>query len=99
MRRFLSAIINLYFRYAFLRQIAWSIFVLAVFSIVAALVFQNTRVSTNPVGWERSFQVSSFNVVAKNVNVAYLGDVIVVSYEGRAAGGRACTCRYPSTAA
>jgi hypothetical protein len=86
MRRFLSAIINLYFRYAFVRQIIWSIFVLAVFSIVAALVFQNTSVSTNPVGWERSFQVSSFNVVAKNVNVAYLGDVIVVSYEGRAAG-------------
>jgi hypothetical protein len=88
MRRFLSAIINLYFRYAFLRQITWSIFVLAVFTVAAALVFQNTRVSTNPVGWERSFQVSSFNVVAKNVNVAYLGDVIVVSYEGRAGGGQ-----------
>jgi hypothetical protein len=86
MRRFLSAIINLYFRYAFLRQIAWSIFVLAVFSVVAALVFQNTRVFTSPVGWERSFQVSSFNVVAKDVSVAYLGDVIVAAYEGRAAG-------------
>ena len=88
MRRFLSAIINLYFRYAFVRQITWSIFALAAFTIVAALVFQNTRVSTNPVGWERSFQVSSFNVVAKNVNVAYLGDVIVASYEGRAGGGQ-----------
>ena len=86
MRRSLSSILNLYFRYAFMRQIIWSIFVIAVFSIVAALVFQNTSVSTNPVGWERSFQVSSFNVVAKNVNVAFLGDVIVASYEGQAGG-------------
>ncbi len=86
MIRFLSSILNLYFRYAFVRQILWSVFVLAVFSVVAAMVFQNTRAVTNPVGWERSFQVSSFNVVAKGLNAASCGDVIVVAYEGRGGG-------------
>lgn len=86
MSRFLSSILNLYFRFAFVRQILWSIFVLVVFSIIVAMVFQNTRAVTNPVGWERSFQVSSFNVVARGLNAASCGDIIVVTYEGRGGG-------------
>jgi hypothetical protein len=86
MRVFMSYILNLYFRFAFIRQILWAIFALAVFSISAALIFQGSRVSTAPVGWDKSFQISSFNVVARDVSVASRGDIIAAAYEGRAGG-------------
>ena len=88
MKNFISYIMNLYFRFAFIRQFLWAIFLFAVFSIAAALVFQSNRVSTNPVGWEKSFQVSSFNIVAKDVTVASRGDMIVAVYEGTGGGNR-----------
>ncbi len=86
MKRAISYVMSLTFRFAFIRQVLWGVFVCAVFSIAAALVFQSSRVSTNPVGWEKSFQVSSFNVVARDVTVASRGDMIIAVYEGRAGG-------------
>jgi len=88
MRNFLSYIVNLYFRVAFLRQLLWSIFLFAVFSIAAALIFQSSRVLTNPAGWEKSFQVSSFNVVARDITVASRGDIVAAVYEGRTGGAQ-----------
>jgi hypothetical protein len=88
MRVFMPYIINLYFRFAFIRQILWAIFTLVVFSISAALILQNSRVSTAPIGWDKSFQVSSFNVVARDVSVASRGDVIAAAYEGQAGGAQ-----------
>ncbi len=88
MRNILSYILNLYFRIAFFRQFLWTIFLFAVFSIAAALIFQSSRVLTNPAGWEKSFQVSSFNIVARDITVASRGDVIAAVYEGRAGGAQ-----------
>ena len=84
----MSYILNLYFRFAFIRQILWAIFVLAVFSIAVALIFQSSRVSTTPIGWDKSFQVSSFNIVARDVSVASKGDIVAAVYEGRAGGAQ-----------
>src|SRR4030043_58873 len=86
MKRLLSYMMNLYFRFAFFRKGLWWIFVLAVFAVAAALIFQNSRVSTNPVGWEKGFQVSSYNIVARDMSVASRGDVVVTAYEGLAGG-------------
>ncbi len=88
MKNMISYILNLYFRIAFLRQLLWAIFLFAVFSIAAALVFQSNRVLTNPAGWEKSFQASSFNVVARDITVASRGDIIAAVYEGRAGGAQ-----------
>ncbi len=88
MRQMVSYILNLYFRIAFLRQLLWGIFLFAVFSIAAALVFQSGRVLTNPAGWEKSFQASSFNVVARDITVASRGNIIAAVYEGRAGGAQ-----------
>jgi len=87
MRRLISYLMNLSLRFAFVRQVLWGLLVCAVFSIAAAIVFQNARVSSNPVGWEKSFQVSSFTIVARDVAVASRGDMVFAVYEG-APGGR-----------
>ncbi|MBN2159696.1 MAG: exo-alpha-sialidase [Spirochaetes bacterium] len=83
MKRLLSGITTLYFRFALVRQLPWALVVLVIFALAAALVFQNRKVTTNPAGWERSFQVSSFNVVARDISVSSRGDVIAAAYEGR----------------
>jgi len=88
MRNLASYILNLYFRVAFIRQCLWAIFLFAVFSIAAAVVFQSSRVLTNPAGWEKSFQVSSFNIVARDITVASRGNIIAAVYEGRAGGAQ-----------
>ncbi len=88
MRNLGSYILNLYFRIAFVRQCLWAIFLFAVFSIAAALVFQSSKVLTNPAGWEKSFQVSSFNIVARDITVASRGNIIAAVYEGRAGGAQ-----------
>lgn len=75
--------LNLYFRFAFLRQMLWALVVFMVFSIAAAVVFQSSRVMTNPIGWEKSFQASSFNIVARDVTVASKGEIIAAVFEGR----------------
>jgi hypothetical protein len=88
MRSFTSYIVDLYFRFAFIRRIPWLIVVVALFTLGAALVFQNNRVSTKPVGWEKSFQLSSFNIVARDVTVSSRGDIIAAAYEGVAGGAQ-----------
>jgi len=88
MARLLSYLMNFYFRRSCLRKAAWSVIGLVLFAPVAALVFQNSRVSTYPVGWERSFQLSSFNVVARNAAAASQDNFIAVVYEGISGKGR-----------
>jgi hypothetical protein len=88
MMRLFSYITNCYFRWSYLRRAAWSVIALIFFTLVATLVFQNTEVSTYPVGWERSFQLSSFNVAATNAAVAARDDFIMVVYEGISGKGR-----------
>jgi hypothetical protein len=88
MNRLISGITTLYFRFAFVRQLPWVLVVLVIFALGAALVFQNRSVTTNPAGWERSFQVSSFNVVARDVSVSSRGDIIAATYEGREGGAQ-----------
>ena len=86
--RYISSILNLYFRYSFFSKAAWFLCALLIFTIGAAILFQNNSVLTYPVGWERSIQVSPFKVVAQNVSVDSMDDFIAVVYEGRAGGGQ-----------
>ncbi|MBN2079220.1 MAG: hypothetical protein JW838_09655 [Spirochaetes bacterium] len=92
MRRIGSYMVDLYFRYPFFRRVPRLVLFLLVFAIGAALVFQNRRVLTNPVGWEKSLQVSTFNVVARDVSAASRGDIIAVAFEGRAGGAQGIYC-------
>jgi hypothetical protein len=56
-------------------------------SIIAfSVLFITSRVKTDPIGWEKSFAVTGYNIVARNSQVAYLGNYIVAAFEGRAAG-------------
>jgi hypothetical protein len=85
---FISSILNLYFRNVFFRSAARYLFVLVPFAIVAAILLQSSSVVTYPVGWERSFQLSPFNVAARNVDAHSIDDFIAVVYEGRAGAGQ-----------
>lgn len=92
MKRIGSYMVNLYFRYPLFRRVPRLALFAVLFAIGAAMVFQNRRVSTNPVGWERSLQVSTFNVVARDVAAASRGDIIAVAFEGRAGGAQGIYC-------
>lgn len=88
MTRLVSYIVDLYFRITFFRQVIWSLFAFTVFALAAALVFQNRRVSLNPVGWEKSYQVSPFNIAARDVSLASQGGIVIAVYDGTAGGAR-----------
>ncbi len=83
MKRILSYFIYLYFRLAFIRQILWSVIIFCFFIVMAALFFRGGELETSPVGWEKTFLVSSYQITARNVNVTSKGNFILAVYEAR----------------
>jgi len=82
MKSLYSYIVNLCFRVAFFREGLWSALVILVMAVVALLLFQSGDVITKPVGWEKSYYVSPYNLKVKNVNVASQGNYVITVYEG-----------------
>ncbi len=85
---FISSILDLYFRNIVFRKTARYLFVLIPVVIAAAILLHNDSVVTNPVGWERRFQVSPFNVAARNIDAHSIDTFIAVVYEGRTGAGQ-----------
>jgi len=73
---------NLYFRLAFLRQIIWLAVAVCVFTVSAAILFQNSDISTGPVGWEKSFKITPFKIKSRNLSVASRGNFVIAVYQG-----------------
>jgi hypothetical protein len=89
MSRFLSFIINLSFRLSFFRQILWSLMIFLCFLVLSVVIFNTGNIMTNPVGWERSFLVSSYKLLAKNLEVTCSGNYIIAVYEASGDRGEA----------
>jgi len=66
-----------------LKKLVWPLTGFALFSIFMVIIFQSDDVSTYPVGWEKTFPLTPYNLSAKNVNVSYKGKYIAAVYEGK----------------
>ncbi len=83
MKGIVSYITNLYFRLSFLRQALWVLLITIVFTMGALIFFQSKDVTTKPVGWEKSFYISTNKISPEKINVSSKGNYIVIVYEGK----------------
>lgn len=88
MNRITAHISNLFFRFAFIRRILWICIVLALAGGAALVVFKSEPVQTSPVGWERSFFVSPYNLKALNIQMASKGNYIASVFQGEEKGNK-----------
>jgi len=86
MKRLLIAGINLYFRLAFLRKMLWSIIVFSCTSIALVIIFQSRNTATKPVGWEKSFFITSYKLKVQNLKVSNKGKMMAAVYEASEEG-------------
>ncbi len=88
MKRLLSYLVELNFRLSYLRKVIWSVIVAMAAAIAVTVVFQTKNVVTRPVGWEKSYRISSYDKNARNVELASRGNFIVSTYEAVTGKGR-----------
>ncbi len=84
----IAALTRLFFRIRYPRQALWSAVVACAIALTALLVFRSDKAETSPVGWERTFTLSPFNVIAENHSAAARNQYIVVAFEGKEGGSR-----------
>jgi len=82
MNRIVSGLYGLHLRYPYVRQAIWSLAGLVVAAGVVVVVSVSSKVSTLPVGWEKSFFISPAGVAARNIQVASRGRFIAAVFEG-----------------
>ncbi len=63
------------------KKIAWSTLALSAISFFIVLAFQNNNVSTYPVGWDKSYPITPYDLYIKNIRLAQKGNIIAVVYE------------------
>ncbi len=83
MRNIKYYISYLYSRLLTFRKFIWPIFAFGVISIILIFAFRSSKVSTYPVGWEKSFPITPFKMSVKNVRITSKGNFIVAVYEGK----------------
>lgn len=86
MKGSVSYIVYLYFRLSFIRKLIWSLLLFLVFSVVSVIIFTSSRISTNPIGWEKTFYISGREVTAKNIQLVSSGNFVALTFQGRQEG-------------
>ena len=66
----------------FYKKIAWMIFFFSIVSLLFIIAFQDSNVSTLPVGWDKSYPITPYDLYVKNIKMAQRGNIIAVVYEG-----------------
>lgn len=66
----------------FYKRFAWVIFTASLLSLVFILTFQTSKISSSPVGWDKSIAITPNNLTVKNFRADYRGNIIAVVYEG-----------------
>jgi hypothetical protein len=79
-------IVYLYFRLSFIRKFIWSLLIFLIFSLVSVIIFTSSRISPNPIGWERTFYISGREVTAKNIQLVTSGNFVAITFQGRQEG-------------
>ncbi len=66
----------------FYKKIGWAVFVISIISFCFIMLFENTRVSTLPIGWEKSYYITPYDINVKNIKLEQKGSIIALVYEG-----------------
>jgi len=86
MKIFTTYILQLSFRFRYLRHLIWTFLVILFLTLLVSVFFPERNTVTRPVGWERSFYVVPAALKTKNFHAAALGKLVVVTYEGTEKG-------------
>lgn len=86
MKRMMSYILDIYFTSSLMRRMPKAVMSLLLVGAVLVPALQYRETGSAPVGWERSFPLSPFNVMARDIGANACGSILAVSYEGRGAG-------------
>jgi hypothetical protein len=66
----------------FYKKIAWTTFILSTISLCYILLLESSNVSTFPIGWEKSYYITPYDISVKNIKLAQKGSIIALIYEG-----------------
>ncbi len=80
--------LQLYFRFKYIRQFIWVFFITLVITVLVSLFFPERNTITRPVGWERSYYVVPAWIKTGNFDAAAKGKLVIVSYEGTEKGNQ-----------
>ena len=72
----------------------WSVMSVAMVSLLFIMFFSSNDVATFPVGWEKSFPITPYNLSAKNVKMAVKGNFIASALDGLSINGHPEDIRY-----
>lgn len=82
----MTHIFNLYSKFPPFRRLMWPFIGFGMSALALILILQNNEVSTSPIGWEKNFALTPMRIKAKNVQIAYKGNMIAAVYEGKEKG-------------
>lgn len=63
------------------KKTAWSV-ILIIAALIIIIIFNSGEVSTYPVGWEKGYPITPFDIAVNNMEVTSKGGLIAVVYEG-----------------
>jgi hypothetical protein len=66
----------------FYKKLAWTTLVLSTISLCFIMIFENSRVFTFPIGWDKSYYITPYDINVKNIKLAQKGSIIALIYEG-----------------
>jgi hypothetical protein len=82
MKNIIPNIIHSFPEIPFYKKLAWAVLTLSVASLCFIMLFENRKVSTLPVGWDKSYYITPYDINIKNIKLAQKGSIIALIYEG-----------------
>jgi hypothetical protein len=82
MKNIIINIMHLFPEMPFYKKIAWTTFILSTISLCFIFLFEGSKVSTFPVGWDKSYYITPYDISVKNIKLAQKGSLIALIYEG-----------------
>ncbi len=86
MNRVTAYIVEFLFKNALIRRVLLSCVVMVIVSGAVMLLFRGVAVQTSPVGWEKSFFISPYNLRAVNISMSSRGNYIASVFQGEEKG-------------
>ena len=86
MKRLSTYILQLYFRFRYIRQFLWFFLVTLVLTVGVSLFFPERSTITRPVGWEKSYYITPAGIATGNFDAAARGKLVIVACEGTEKG-------------
>ena len=66
----------------FYKKAAWVALVLSAVSFCFIMLFESSKVASFPIGWEKSYFITPYDINIKNIKLDQKGNLIALVYEG-----------------